>query len=127
MDSVGERPGPGIDQQHAVLRDGLAADAERVRCVGNPVTVVPCESAGGVKAYRAEGLVNRVREVHLLALPAAEEERLVFPERAADFKAILVQLDQRLLATLCIGVELLRVQRRVAEEFECRAVELVGT
>ena len=109
------------------MRNGLTADAQRIGCIGHPVTVVTSEGTGGVKAHCAEGLVNRIREVHLLALPAAEEKRLVFPERAADFKAILVQLDQRLLATLCIGVEFLRVQRRVAEEFECRAVELVGT
>ena len=45
--------------------------------------------------------------------------------RTADFKAILVQLDERLGCALGIGVEFLSVQRRVAEEFKHRTMKLI--
>ena len=74
-----------------------------------------------------KGFVHGVGEVHLLPLPTAEEERLVLANRTAVLEAVLVQLDDRFLKPLRLGVELIRVQRRVAEEFKCCSMELVST
>ena len=59
-------------------------------------------------------------------MPTAEEEGLILADRPAQLKAILVQLDERLVQSLGLGIEFIGVQRRIAEELEGRAVELVG-
>jgi hypothetical protein len=74
----------------------------------------------------AEGFVDGVGEVDLLALPGAEEEGFIAADGAAEFDAVLVELDDGFFETLRFGVEFVRVEGGIAEELEDGAVELVG-
>ena len=108
-----------IDEQGAVLGDLLAGDDLWGGGVRDPIAIEAAERGGSVEWHAgAEVFIDGVGEVDLLALPASEEEGLVLADGSADFESILIELDDRLGEALRVGVELLRVERGVAEEFE---------
>ena len=72
----------------------------------------------------ARGTYGRV---HLPeAFPRSEKERLVLMDRSAESGAVLVAVQRVLGATEFVGKEIRRIEVRVAQVLEDRAVELVG-
>ena len=71
-------------------------------------------------------MVDRLREVCLSLLPAAEEKRIVLDNGPTHFKTELIQFDFRLGRAVGIGEKIAGVEIGIADKLEQAAMKLIG-
>ena len=128
VDSPNVLAGPGVNKKGTILRNPLAGYHERILGIGQPVAIHTRQCGRSIQVdWRSKILIDGIREVCFLGLPAYEEERPVLADGSAEFEPVLIQLDDRLWAALGARVKFLGVESSVSEKLGHRAVELVCT
>src|SRR5262249_6383771 len=97
-----------------------------MRRVGYKIPVHARQRRRRIDYGKAKGLVDWLSRVDFLIRIAEEEKGLVLSDRSTYLESVLIQLYIRLRNSLRIGEELVRIQRRVAQELKHRSVEAVG-
>src|SRR5262249_4819334 len=114
-----------IYEQRRVSCDPLPTQEEWIRRIRDEVSKNPRKGSRRIQSGSAECLIDRLCELRVLSLPAAEEESLVLPDGTCCLDSELVHLNFRFRRSLRIGEKFIAIERRITHELEKRSMKLI--